>query len=242
MIRIPCPVALSLLAVLAVFEPNSGALAATVRTVALEGQQAPGLSSGVRFDSFSPPVINAAGQTAFESNLTGDVIIGATDLALWSEGSGSLALVARQWRQAPGAPTGVNFHDFDTPVLNAAGQIAFHAWLASGRGVWSGSANNLRVVAQSGDQPPGVSDGRVFGSFGDVRLNSEGEIAFRASLSGVDGTGIWSERAGELVLIARPGSPAPGTPSGTVYDSVGTPVLNGAGQTTFGASLPGPNF
>jgi hypothetical protein len=65
MIRIPCPVALSLLVVLLVFAPNISASAATVRTVALEGQQAPGLLSGVTFDSFNPPVINASGQTAF---------------------------------------------------------------------------------------------------------------------------------------------------------------------------------
>ena len=48
-------------------------------------------------------VLNDAGQTAFTA-----VITGSNNTGLWSEGAGSLALVARRGSQAPGTPSGVN--------------------------------------------------------------------------------------------------------------------------------------
>ena len=66
--------------------------AATLRTVALSGQQAPGTPDGVVFGGFfEPPVLNDAGQTAFLADGYG----------VWSEGSGSLALTARVGDHAP---------------------------------------------------------------------------------------------------------------------------------------------
>ena len=96
----------------------------------------------------------------------GNGINNTNDWGVWSEGSGSLALVARSGSPAPGTPDGVNFDSFFFQTgFNDAGQIAFFAFV-TGSGVDPSNDN-----------------------------------------------GIWSEGSGSLALVARSGSPAPGTPS-----------------------------
>ena len=90
----------------------STAHAAAVRTVALSGQQAPGTPSGVNYSGFTFPVLNDAGQTAFNASLSGSGVDSTNEQGIWSEGSGSLALVARNGNQAPGTPSGVNYVGF----------------------------------------------------------------------------------------------------------------------------------
>ena len=48
-------------------------------------------------------MLNDAGQVAFRANLTGSGVDSTNYQGVWSEGSGSLALVARTGSQAPGA-------------------------------------------------------------------------------------------------------------------------------------------
>src|SRR5262245_55389056 len=100
----------------------AAAYAGNLRTVALTGQPAPGTPGGVTYESFGAhyfvedleyefrgPVLNDAGQTAFRANLSGSGVDSTNNQGAWSEGSGSLALVARSGNQAPGAAGGVNF-------------------------------------------------------------------------------------------------------------------------------------
>ena len=91
------------------------ARAAELRPVALTGQPAPGTPDGIAYNSFGSyydsllgtffrgPVLNDAGQTAFRADITGSGVDSANNRGIWSEGSGSLALVARTGSQAPGA-------------------------------------------------------------------------------------------------------------------------------------------
>ena len=46
------------------------------------------------------------------ASLTGSGVDSTNNAGIWSEGSGSLALVARSGSQAPGTPSGVNFSGF----------------------------------------------------------------------------------------------------------------------------------
>src|SRR5262245_54272258 len=80
-----------------------------VRTVALTGQQAPGTASGAAYSGFFLPVINNAGQTAFNAALSGSGVTGSNYIGMWSEGSGSLALAVREGSQAPGTASDVTF-------------------------------------------------------------------------------------------------------------------------------------
>ncbi len=264
------------LALIATFE-QTAAQAAALRTVAISGQSAPGTPDGTAYNSFGSnydsllgtffhgPVLNDAGQSAFRADITGSGVGSANNRGIWSEGSGSLALVARTGSQAPGAPGGVNFRidptfDLLSPVLNRAGQTAFYGGLTDGSvGIWSGGSGSLGLVARSGVQAPGAPAG-VNLNFSDVLnsfnldwpvLNDAGQTAFVGGLTGtgVNSTnnwGMWSSGSGSLELVARAGDQAPGTPSGTVYGAstdLFSPVLagglNDAGHITFWASLAG---
>ncbi|QEG34570.1 DUF7453 family protein [Bythopirellula goksoeyrii] len=117
--------------------------------VARAGNPAPGASPGVVFSSFfSDPVINSTGQTAFQGRIRGPGVF--FNEAIYSEGSGTLAEVAREDNQVPGANPGVTFSHFDlgSLVLNGAGQTAFSAYL-SGSGV--SFANDLGIYATTRD-------------------------------------------------------------------------------------------
>ena len=101
------------------------------------------------------PVLNGAGQTAFYGATTDG------GLGFWSEGSGSLAPVARSGQQAPGTPAGVTFtfsnlyNILETPILNDAGHATFRSHL-SGAGVTS--AERLRTVVGRGRRPRTAPD------------------------------------------------------------------------------------
>jgi hypothetical protein len=242
--------------------------AAPMRTVALTGQPAPDTTAGATFETFGSyihpqdqyvyggAVLNDAGQIAFRANLTGTGVDSANYQGIWSEGSGSLSLVARTGSQAPGAASGVNFStdpalELYFPVLNDAGQTAFYGALTDGGlGLWSEGSGSLAHVARSGEQAPGTPAGvtLTFGNFYNHLdapvLNNAGQSTFRSSLSGPGVTnandfGRWSERSGGLELVARRGGSMPGLPTGVVNLVTQEAGLNDAGQTLFYAALSG---
>ena len=217
----------ALLILLSVGHPAADAV---LVTVALSGENAPGTSDS--FTGFRTPVLNNAGQTAFSGHLNSS---SSTNTGIWSEGGGSgLALVAREGSTAPG--TSDSFRSFGVPVLNDAGQTAFHGELNSfgaHRGIWSeGGGSGLALVAREGNAAPGTGDN--FSSFDSPVLNNAGQTAFRGVLNSSGGTdlGIWSEGGGSgLALVAREGNAAPGTSDN--FAALFSPVLNDAGQTAF---------
>src|SRR5262249_10856697 len=148
---------------------RSGAL----RLVARTASPAPGT-----FDVFSflqLPEINKNGQVAFLANLSGLGVNNTTKRTIWSEGSGSLTLIARGGNSAPNTGPGVIFDDtssfgvFFAPAFNDAGKIAFQATLsgtgvtASNRvGYWSDASGALTLLLRDGDQAPDMSPGVKF--------------------------------------------------------------------------------
>ena len=107
--------------------------------------------------------LNDAGQTAFRANLAGDGVDFTNNQGVWSEGSGSLALVARTGNQAPAAPSGVNFRtdpalELFSPVLNDAGQTAFYgATTDGGLGLWSEGSGSLAAGGPQRAARPGYA-------------------------------------------------------------------------------------
>ncbi len=228
---------------------SSMASATVVRTVALSGQQAPGTSSGA-FGGFNAPALNSSGQTAFLGALScclGGVTTN-NDTGIWSEGSGILALVAREGSSAPG--TGAAFGELSVsfPTLNAAGQVSFSGpltgagvTLANNVGMWSGLTGSLGLVARKGSQAPGTPAGVDFNNLGVNVLNDAGQVAFRGTLTGVgvnstNNEGIWAGDAGNLTLVARAGDQAPDRPAGVNFASFTSSAINALGQIAFYAS------
>lgn len=98
---------------------------------------------------------NDAGQTAFAASLIGSGVDSTNNQGIWSEGSSSLALLARTGSQAPGAPSGVNYSSFSNPVINNAGRTAFLAGLTgsgvdatNNTGIWSEGSGYLALVVR----------------------------------------------------------------------------------------------
>ena len=202
------------------------------------------------------PVLNDAGQVAFRANLAGDGVDSTNNQGIWSEGSGSLSLVARTGSQAPGAPAGVNFRtdpqlELYSPVLNDVGQTAFFAATTDGKlGLWSEGSGNLTAVVRNGDPAPGTTTGVNinFGYFNDYLatpiLNNAGKVSFRSSLSGTgvnsnNNFALWSEASGGLQLLARLGGQATGLPAGVNHGYMFDVGLNDSGQYVFFSFLSG---
>ena len=114
---------------------------------------------------------------------------------------------------APDVVGGTFSTSFSPPDLNDAGDVAFRTFLEQVpalSGVWVGPPGNLRLVALSGDEPPGAP-GREFAGFSELSVNEEGEVVFEALLdqSQPFNNGIWAGGPGALTAVARGGELAP---------------------------------
>ena len=227
-----------------IYSDGSGALAQVART----GDQAPG--SGAAFSDFDSPVLNASGQTAFRAELTG----GTNQSGIYSEGSGTLAQVARTGEQAPGAGNGVFFDDFGDPVLNVLGQTVFLADLSgtgvdgtNDMGIYSEASGALAQLARTGDQAPDADSGVVFDRFRDPVINASGQIVLRAELSGTgvdstNGEAVYATLSGTLAEVVRTGDQVPGASGGVAFGGFNffsNPLLNNSGQIAFEGFLVG---
>jgi hypothetical protein len=238
-------------AVMAVSFGLAGAAeAATIRIVALTGQEAPGTGGAVftTFDNFSgisSPSLNDMGEVAFYGEFGGPGV---------SEGSGvftSGALVARTGDAAPGAGGAVYAQFQGNIALNNAGETAFRARVVApaitsvnDEGIFTSGA----LVAREGDVAPGTG-GAAFSwdpvnafVFDDPTIDDAGQIAFRARLDGPGVTddndrGIFASGA----LVVRTGDIAPGT-GGAVFSDLGDPALTASGEAVYNARLDGPGI
>jgi len=178
----------------AIWSDRGGSLAPVVATSTLLSSvtHPPGTPTGTTFSTFGDPSINDSGQLAFQAT----IIAAGNNSGIWSEGSGSLALVARQGDDAPGVPDAVNFGALaDSPILNALGHVAFAAPITgpgvtttNDRGIWAHDhLGVLTLVLRESDLlqvAPG--DFRTVSSFSLGGFNGLGEVAFSASFT--DGT------------------------------------------------------
>ena len=198
-----------------------------VALVAREGNQAAGLEAGTNYGSFSEPVLNSAGQTAFVASLVGG--LNAKNVAFFAETANTPAVVVRKGDAAPGGPASSVFANFTSPLFNASNDFAFNATISgpnvltsNNDGVWSKLDGILKPIALEGSAAPGAAAGVLFSSFSELAMNANGQIAFLGTLTGAGVTaandgGIWATTAaGELRLIAREGSPLAPDQSGDV--------------------------
>jgi len=187
-----------------------------VNVIAREGDFAPGVS-GATFRQFSrqpPPTINDAGQVSFYDPLT---LPGSLLPSLWVGTATSLTLAALQGDPAPAPlPTGTVIESLGgidrRHLQNAAGKLAMAATV-SGPSVTSsndivlltGTPGDWTLLAREGDPAPSTEAGVVYTTFDGPFINSIGEVAFKASLSGTTGNeGIWIMKPGVPPrLIAR---------------------------------------
>lgn len=108
---------------------------------------------------------------------------------------------------------------------------------------YAGEAYVLRPLARTGDAVPG---GGSFDRFGQEALpivapvNARGDVAFFATLSrGASDEGIFLQRAGRIVTVAREGDRVAGVGRLSGFGKHPTPALNDAGAVAFAAAVAG---
>jgi hypothetical protein len=98
--------------------------------VALEGEQAPGLATGVTFTSFEDPQLDDDGRVLFFANVIGPGITNnVNDTGLWIGPADTPRLILRHGDAAPGFPTGTTFEFLGPPILGRNGGAGFYARL-----------------------------------------------------------------------------------------------------------------
>ena len=236
-----------------IYREDSG----TLTEIAREGEQVPGASNGVMFafTGFNPPIFNESGQVTFITSLIGNKVTADNDNAIYRDNAaGILSLVAREGEPAPNSDNDAVFTSFQTPMLNASGQITFRATITSDvsgisdQGIYSENSGSLTSFVLAGEQVPGFADDVVFNDFNfPVELNSSGQTTFLSSFLGTGATqiksmGIFSGGPSSLSLIAQEGDEAPGDADGATFLNFGFgfPVFNDSGHTAFVGSLNGP--
>jgi hypothetical protein len=233
-----------------IWSEGSGALSLVTRS----GSVAPGDPLSRPFYIFDWPTLNDAGHTVF----MGLFPFQDSGHGFWTDRSEALEAIAVTGAPAPVEP-GVNFqalytshaHYLATPGFNNASQSAFFAQLAgnldppnSSSAVFSEGLGELNVVAREAYPAPGTDPPANFDTFGTSNtigpvINDDGQVAFRARVTGAYGSGVWAEGSAGLALVAHQDAQAPDTPAGVLFHDFTEPDINNAGSVAFGAELTG---
>jgi hypothetical protein len=111
---------------------------------------------------------------------------------------------------------------FGTPALNAGGAVAFTAGMDRLTSVFRYDAGSLTTIA---------STRSAFTRFGDVSINTAGQVGFEGSFRNITGEGIFRGDGSSVVTIA-------GTRSAGAFDFVNAgPSLNALGVVAFNGAL-----
>jgi hypothetical protein len=218
--------------------------------VTLKGEPAPGTSGDFSHIGRHYPPVNAQGETATNIGILDPNTGQSIGTAVYAGNSTTLQLLARSGNNAPGTDGQYSSVGLLSNLpLNSATDTAFRGALQgpsvsslNDNGLWRSRAGNVELVAREGDAVPGSSD-LFFGGFNSVVIDDSDQMVFKASLTSITpvvNMSLWSERNGELSLIAQQGMPAPGT--GGVFSSLpsfGNFSTNGRGQVVFQAVAGG---
>ena len=129
--------------------------------------------------------------------------------------------VALAGETAPG--TGATFTDFDEPMVNSAGQVAFLANYSGGGGVFIGTGGGTpSKIFVSGDTVTGIgavtvaSEGQIDGP----AISNNGTVAF--AVRGTTDALVQKTTLGTPTALVKAGDAAPGTTNGvfTTFDDI----------------------
>jgi len=228
-------------------------LTSAMETVARTGLNAPGITNA-RFKDITTPSFNASGRVLFSASVTAPGIWAGQDRGLFTDSSGSLALVARQLGNVPGMASTIRFASLGMGSLNDNGQIAFVAFL-QGSGI---NANNDACVFTTNTNMQGAamtlaarrgqflagSSGPTYRVFNAPAINNAGDLAFMGTMDGVGAgtsSNIFARSAatGSISGLVRTGQWSSALPNSQVWGIHGSPVLAGDGRMAFLATING---
>jgi len=242
-----------------------GGVAGSPVLVSREGDPAPGTAgavfSGDRSVSFQFSSINRNGSVLFQTNLSGGDVVGTTNnVALYTGPAGALGIVVRKGDTVLPGPVTASSLSGQT-LMDNSGRVLYNLTLA-GAGVSTSNNASLWVhtpgsgstlLVREGQSAPGTA-GATFNDAFDTwvpslssgGLNGSGKYAMTAVLQNGDVAGTANDLAlyagstsGGLTLVARKGSPAPGTDAVFAAFTTSLTFINNAGAILTVASLSG---
>jgi hypothetical protein len=216
--------------------------------VALFDEPSP-VSEGVFYSLFGYPTLNDSGDVSFMAYLRGGSQPRAIFLASGDSDTvlvlpGDTAPDTGDEDEIPEIPDGTytgNVADFNLPVLNDSGGVAFSSEVTGGvvlSGVFVDSGATEAAFALEGDSAPGITGGE-YSAFGPPSQNDAGSVAFTADVTGGSvASGVFRDSGGAGTAVALLGYSAPDTGGGT-YSEFGYPKLNDLGHVVFIANVTG---
>jgi hypothetical protein len=225
--------------------PSAAPVAPSLRLVVAVGQPAPTGGNFNRFDVTAQPIVaplNARGQVAFYAS----VLRSRQTEGIYLSSGQRIVKVAAVGDPVPGGGVLSEFAKHPTPSLNAAGKVAFGAAVSGARaseGVFLASEGELKVLALSGNDAPGIPTG-TFLEFDAPALNDRDEVAFVATVRRGRETlqALYIHSAGKLRKLIAEGDQPPLLPGvspamrGT-FSKFGVPVINNKGAIVLPAVI-----
>ncbi len=221
--------------------------------MAITGQPAPGLPANITFSEIGHISLADDGRVAFSGNITGPGVTSTNRQGIWAGLSNDLQIVGRTGDPVPGANPGTTFQAFGAPYMGNDHNVDFLALLRTTsliRGLLKPNIpfySNLDRPAQGIQWIPVVGlnpEDRSFVTY----WNNYGAIAIaaRVDLSGPS-IGLTNDQAivvgsaTNVVIVARKGSPAPGTSGTFTFFSLDSRslALTPDGRVAFTASAEG---
>ena len=239
--------------------------------IARQGGAAPGLLSGTTFQSLSPIAASADGRMLFAGTVSGPgVVPGLDSRAYWLANTNSTSLVVREAQVAPETtPVGYFRALTDGYLLDgssggdvAVRSLVMHLPGASDAlpvtyGNWVRRSQQMEMASWSYGAAPGIANGWMAQGFDTMSCSGLGACAgqiYGPAVGTVIANGVsittdwcvWRTSADTRTLIARKGSPAPGTAPGVVFrtlpSSTAMPMVNGQGEIVFWGMVAGPGI
>ena len=205
----------ALLAILSAL-PLVAAVPGELRTIALSGRSAAGVSNATYQFIHGNAVVNDRGQVAFGGQLTGPGITAANNRGQWLGPSlTQQSLIARTGDQAVGLPAGIHIiNGFPEPVaLNNNGEMTFMAEIENAqpsRAIWTTAGGSLRLLAADRYPLPNTPGSPVVTSLvRAIDINDAGQSSFYTPMA--TGSSFWVDTPGQpLRRVVAVGDTLPG--------------------------------
>jgi hypothetical protein len=218
------------------------------------GSAAPGLA-GLTLKSWHAPVVSETGNLTFIGILSGPGITNlVNDRVIYAGTPGLLSPMLRDGQAAPLMGAGVTIKRIGTLENNGNGTSSFFCRLA-GSGIaqdvndgvlYYGAANGPQKLLRMGEQAAGLAPGVQYHVVhAEHHLSNSGKVGFVVNLQGAGVTTANNQAAyvgtpGNLMMLLRTGTQAPGQTAGTVVSGIDYSYsINNNGYQTFNGGLAG---
>jgi hypothetical protein len=225
----------------------------TLEVKAVTGVPAPGAPPSRILEFIGTPVVNDAGQVAFDGQVRDALTDEWGDAVFGPDANGQPTWIASSFEPVPDLPPETYFQfgasgyvrlgDDGTVVFDARLRDVDYLPVENRSGIWRWKAGStLDLVARQGDPVPEAGPGAVLGLLAETTLGSDGTVGFVPLVEGTEfpfSPFVLVDAApGQTTRFVPQGAPVPGVP-GAYVAFYGWAAMNDHGAWTFDAAIEG---